>query len=113
MYVTKKRHGRLVMAGLVSAALLASACGSDDDNESGSSAPAASSGTTVTDAVGTDPTETNAADGTAAASGDPIIIGASVAKTGSQTFYGGPAMIAAQEAIKDLNAGQPVNQGAR
>jgi branched-chain amino acid transport system substrate-binding protein len=35
---------------------------------------------------------------------DEFVIGASVAKTGGQTFYGGPAMISAQEAIKDINA---------
>lgn len=32
-----------------------------------------------------------------------IVIGASVAKTGAQTFYGGPAMVAAKAAIKDIN----------
>lgn len=33
-----------------------------------------------------------------------FVIGASVAKTGGQTFYGGPAMVSVQEAIKDINA---------
>jgi branched-chain amino acid transport system substrate-binding protein len=33
-----------------------------------------------------------------------FVIGASVAKTGGQTFYGGPAMISVKEAIKDINA---------
>lgn len=36
--------------------------------------------------------------------GGTIVIGASVAKTGAQTFYGGPAMVAAQAAIADINA---------
>ncbi|MCW2726806.1 MAG: Extracellular ligand-binding receptor [Frankiales bacterium] len=40
----------------------------------------------------------------AASSTNEVIIGAAVAKTGGQTFYGGPAMIAAQAAIKDINA---------
>lgn len=35
---------------------------------------------------------------------DELIIGASVAKTGAQTFYGGPAMVSVQEAIDDINA---------
>jgi branched-chain amino acid transport system substrate-binding protein len=35
---------------------------------------------------------------------DEIVIGASVAKTGGQTFYGGPAMISVKEAIKAINA---------
>jgi branched-chain amino acid transport system substrate-binding protein len=35
---------------------------------------------------------------------DEFVIGASVAKTGAQTFYGGPAMISAEAAIKDINA---------
>ena len=42
--------------------------------------------------------------GAAKKSGGYIIIGAAVAKTGSQVFYGGPAMIAAQKAIVDINA---------
>jgi branched-chain amino acid transport system substrate-binding protein len=40
----------------------------------------------------------------ASSSGGYITIGAAVAKTGSQVFYGGPAMIAAEQAIKDINA---------
>lgn len=35
---------------------------------------------------------------------DELVIGASVAKTGGQTFYGGPAMISVQEAIDAINA---------
>jgi branched-chain amino acid transport system substrate-binding protein len=35
---------------------------------------------------------------------EEFVIGASVAKTGAQTFYGGPAMISVEEAIKDINA---------
>jgi branched-chain amino acid transport system substrate-binding protein len=35
---------------------------------------------------------------------DEFVIGASVAKTGAQTFYGGPAMISVQEAIDAINA---------
>ncbi|MCW2813569.1 MAG: putative branched-chain amino acid transporter, periplasmic binding protein [Nocardioides sp.] len=35
---------------------------------------------------------------------DEFVIGASVAKTGGQTFYGGPAMISVQEAIDAINA---------
>ena len=33
-----------------------------------------------------------------------FVIGASVAKTGGQTFYGGPAMVSVQEAIDAINA---------
>jgi len=54
--------------------------------------------------IGMTPTMSAGAEPASVPSGDPIIIGASVAKTGSQTFYGGPAMIAAQEAINDINA---------
>lgn len=73
--------------------LTAAACGSS--NKSGTSTAGS---TPATSAAG--PTGTSSSGG----SGGDIIIGASVAKTGSQTFYGGPAMVAAQAAIADINA---------
>jgi branched-chain amino acid transport system substrate-binding protein len=58
---------------------------------------------------GSDKTSATSGSGAKAASSNEIIIGAAVAKTGGQTFYGGPAMIAAQAAIKDINAKGGIN----
>lgn len=52
---------------------------------------------------------TDSASGVAGKNSNEIVIGASVAKTGTQTFYGGPAMVAAKAAIKDINDKGGVN----
>jgi branched-chain amino acid transport system substrate-binding protein len=55
-------------------------------------------------ACGSSGSDASKSSGTKLSSLDEIVIGASVAKTGGQTFYGGPAMISVKEAIKDINA---------
>lgn len=74
--MTSRKH--LWIAAIAAAPLLLAACGSGS---------------------GSDKTE-----GTNLKDIKEFVIGASVAKTGAQTFYGGPAMISVKEAIKDLNA---------
>lgn len=58
----------------------------------------------LTAACGGDSGGSDKAEGEKLADLEELVIGASVAKTGAQTFYGGPAMISVQEAIDDLNA---------
>jgi len=89
----------------LAATMAVSACGSDDGDDTSSAdtteAAAPSESVDATDPAGS--TATGGGDT------DPIVIGASVAKTGGQTFFGGPAMIAAQAAIVDINAAGGVN----
>ena len=91
------RSRTLLCVALVATIVSTAACGSDDEGGSAPTDPPADSAA---------PSESSASpDGNA----DPIRIGASVAKTGGQTFFGGPAMIAAQAAIADINAAGGVN----
>lgn len=80
---------RLIAASLGLLAIVATACSSSSKSTNGGSTASSSGG--------------------AAGGSRDIIIGASVAKTGSQTFYGGPAMVAAKAAISDINARGGVN----